>query len=206
MDVVGEKHVPYVLLTTSYNGTIATTAQATMIRVVCNNTLTSSVYGGERAMIKVPHYTDFNRADVKADVVGRLGEVSASFGHYQKLAEALSGVRLAAFQVEGLFKRLTIDKADRKGAKPEPSTKARNTLEALLSAYRDTLAEGTRGGSAWAVFNGVTRYVDHGRITRDTGGDGPGAARMASAFMGSGAALKKEALSILTEIGDLQAA
>lgn len=204
----GDKHTPYVLLTTSYNGSLATTAQGTMVRVVCNNTLTAAVYGGRDSLIKIPHYRDFNNDSVKADAVERLANVIASFDRYKTMADALSGVRLAAFQVEGLFKRLTIDKAAKGDAGKEaaPSGKARGALEGLLSAYRDTLAEGTQGGTAWAALNGVTRYVDHGMTTRDTSGDGKAATQFASAMMGSGASLKREALAVLSEIGNLQPA
>ena len=204
MTVCGDAHVPYVLLTTSYNGTLATTAQGTMIRVVCNNTLTASIYGGERAVVKVPHYKDFNRESVKTDAVDRLASIVAGYAHYKALGEALAGVRLAAFQVEGLFKRLTIDKAAKGDLDKAPTTKARNQLEALLDAYRATLNEGTEGGTAWAALNGVTRYVDHSRTTRDTQGDGASGARMASSVLGSGAAMKKEAVSILAELGHIQ--
>lgn len=206
MQVAGDDHVPYVLLTTSYNGTLATTAQGTMIRVVCNNTLTASVYGGERAMVKVPHYKDFNRDAVKADAVGRLADIVSSYDRYKALGEALAGVKLAAFQVEGLFKRLTIDKAAKGDTDKVPSGRARGQLEALLSSYRDTLAEGTAGGTAWAALNGVTRYVDHNMTTRDTSGDGKNASRMASSMLGFGAGLKREAVAVLAEIGHIELA
>jgi phage/plasmid-like protein (TIGR03299 family) len=206
MTVAGDAHTPYVLLTTSYNGTMATTAQGTMVRVVCNNTLTASVYGGEKAMVKVPHYKDFGNATVKADAVERLGLIVTGYDRYKALGEALAGVKLAAFQVEGLFKRLTIDKAAKGDTDKTPTSKSRNQLEALLSSYRDTLAEGTQGGTAWAVLNGVTRYVDHARTTRDTAGEGAGGARMASALLGSGAGLKREALDVLADLGHIKLA
>jgi phage/plasmid-like protein (TIGR03299 family) len=202
MTVAGDAHVPYVLLTTSYNGTLATTAQGTMVRVVCNNTLTASVYGGEKALVKVPHYKDFNKDSVKLDAVERLSSIVSGYDRYKALGEALAGVKMAAFQVEGLFKRLTIDKVTKDDA--EPSGKARNQLAALLQSYRDTLLEGTEGGTGWAVLNGVTRYVDHERTTRDTAGDGNGASRMASSLLGTGAAMKKEAVSVLAELGNLR--
>lgn len=204
LDVGGDAHSPYVLLTTSFDGTMATRAQGTMVRVVCNNTLTAAVYGGERAVIKVPHYKDFSRESVQSDAAERLANIVSSFDQYKAMGEALQGVRLAAFQIEGLFKRLSIDKAAKGDTDKTPSGKARGQLEALLSAYRDTLAEGTQGGTAWAALNGVTRYVDHGRTTRDTSGDGKASARMASSLLGSGASMKREALAILAEIGHVE--
>jgi phage/plasmid-like protein (TIGR03299 family) len=49
----------YVLLATACDGTLATTAQFTSIRVVCNNTLAVALANGSGA-VKVPHSTSFN--------------------------------------------------------------------------------------------------------------------------------------------------
>ena len=54
----------YLLLATSCDGTLATTATPTTVRVVCNNTLTIAVDGATRA-IKVPHSTRFDAQAVK---------------------------------------------------------------------------------------------------------------------------------------------
>src|SRR5471032_1920790 len=54
----------YLLLATSCDGTLATTATPTTVRVVCNNTLTIALDGTTRA-IKVPHSTRFDARVVK---------------------------------------------------------------------------------------------------------------------------------------------
>jgi phage/plasmid-like protein (TIGR03299 family) len=54
----------YLLLATSCDGTLATTATPTTVRVVCNNTLTIALDGTSRA-IKVPHNTRFDPQAVK---------------------------------------------------------------------------------------------------------------------------------------------
>jgi phage/plasmid-like protein (TIGR03299 family) len=54
----------YLLLATSCDGTLATTATPTTVRVVCNNTLTIAVNGASQA-IKVPHSTRFDPQAVK---------------------------------------------------------------------------------------------------------------------------------------------
>lgn len=201
----GEPHLAYLMLTTSFDGSLATTMQATITRVVCWNTMSAAIYQGQDAKIRVPHYKDFSRADVQSDAADRFAKIIVSIDRYKAMAEALAGVTLAAHQVEGLFTRLTIDKAAKGDAAKEvgPSGKARNQLANLLESYRDTLAEGTKGGTAWATLNAVTRYVDHKMTVRDTCGDGKAATQMSSALLGSGASLKREALSVLAEIGNL---
>jgi phage/plasmid-like protein (TIGR03299 family) len=54
----------YLLLATSCDGTLATTATPTTVRVVCNNTLTIALNGATSA-IKVPHSTSFDAQAVK---------------------------------------------------------------------------------------------------------------------------------------------
>ena len=54
----------YVLLATACDGTLATTAQFTSVRVVCNNTLAIALDQSSGA-VKVPHSTQFNPEAVK---------------------------------------------------------------------------------------------------------------------------------------------
>ena len=68
---------PYVLLATSYDATLSTTAKFTSVRVVCHNTLTMSVgYGGEGqsendvtgGCVRIPHSAKFDPDDVRLDL------------------------------------------------------------------------------------------------------------------------------------------
>ncbi|EXA83814.1 phage/plasmid-like TIGR03299 family protein [Acinetobacter baumannii 118362] len=57
----------YILLATACDGTLATTAQFTSIRVVCNNTLAIALKGqnSNAGVVKVPHSTKFDADKVK---------------------------------------------------------------------------------------------------------------------------------------------
>ena len=57
----------YILLATACDGTLATTAQFTNIRVVCNNTLAIALRGqsSSAGVVKVPHSTKFDAEKVK---------------------------------------------------------------------------------------------------------------------------------------------
>lgn len=210
LTVAGDEHTLYALFTTSFDGTIATRVVATAVRVVCNNTLTGALWSAdkEKAYISIRHNVSLSDPGVMADASDRFAEIIREFDQYKVLGEAFAGVRLAKHQVEGLFQRLTIDKAAKGDAEKEaaPTGRARAALERLLQSYADTLSEGTQGGTAWAVLNGVTRYVDHNRTVRDTEGEGKEGAKFASSMFGSGASLKREAIEILAELGNLQLA
>ena len=207
MDCAGDAHVPYVLLTTSYNGSLATTAQATMIRVVCNNTLTASIFDKGAATVKVPHSRVWTPA-VMADAHARLATVADSFGVYQSLATALRDVKLAKDQTEAFLTKLLL-KSDPSASEGDDkiSGKAKAQLDALFQSWAVTATE-TEGNTGWAALNAVTRFADHARNTRRTSDQISVAdARMASSFYGSGAALKATAVVMLAGIGgiDLQA-
>lgn len=204
MECGGDKHVPYVLLTTSYNGTLATTAQATMIRVVCNNTLTASVFDKGAATVKVPHSRVWTR-EVAADAHERLATISESFEVYKAMADAFRGIKMAKDQTEAFLKSLVLKSAavTRDGPKVDgnDSGKAREQYNSLFQAWATTALE-TESNTAWAALNAVTRFADHDRNTRrSSGGISTDDARMASSFFGSGAALKATAVGALAEIG-----
>ena len=57
----------YILLATACDGTLATTAQFTSIRVVCNNTLAIALKGqnSNAGVVKVPHSTKFDAEKIK---------------------------------------------------------------------------------------------------------------------------------------------
>ena len=60
----GDRVKAYLLLATSCDGSLCTTAQFTSIRVVCNNTLQLAV-GDSSGSVKVPHSTKFDPQLVK---------------------------------------------------------------------------------------------------------------------------------------------
>lgn len=187
----GDVHKAYLLLTTSFDGSLATTGQATLVRVVCNNTLTASVFSGQAATIKVRHSTVFDRQRQK-EAVGALADVAATFPRYKAMADGLANDFLSDVQISSVFKDLLEIPFD--AAKADVSTRKLNQFEALNDAYRATVLEGPKPGSKWAVLNAVTRYADHDRSTK---GDDQASARLYSANFGSGALLKRRALELV---------
>lgn len=210
MKIAGDEHAIYSFITTAFDGSLATRMSGTAIRGVCWNTVSAGMWEAERekAYISIRHNVDFSRPDVKDDAIDRFAAVISSVQRFKAMGEALATHRMAAHQIEGLFRRLTTDKAAGGDAAKEeaPTGRAKAALERLLASYRDTLAEGTQGGTAWAALNGVTRYTDHNRTVRDTEGDGKEGAKFASAMLGSGAALKREAIGVLTELAGFEMA
>src|SRR5699024_6642012 len=65
----------YLLLATACGGTLATTAQFTNIRVVCNNTLAISLADGSGGVVKVPHSTNASQLRQKLNKSNKIAHL-----------------------------------------------------------------------------------------------------------------------------------
>ena len=172
----------HLLLATAYDGTFATTAQFTSIRVVCNNTLGLSLdRGGEGGMIKIPHTQDFNSWDVKAN----LG-FDTSWINFRDNIFRLSEHKVTKREALDYF--LTV-----MGVTEEEAAdgKQLSNVKKLISIYES--GPGAKlpsaDGTMWGALNAVTYLTDHCRAAANTGN------RFDSASFGGGATLKRKAFA-----------
>lgn len=174
----------YLLLATSCDGTLATTATPTTVRVVCNNTLTIALDGTSRA-IKVPHSTRFDSAAVKK----HLGIAVSQWDEFMYRMRMLADRKVSPRKATSFFMNVLCDVQ----ANQEVPDKLVN--ERALSKVHELYEGGGRGaklvsanGTAWGLLNAVTEYVDHERRARSN------EYRMDSAWFGQGALIKQRAL------------
>ena len=102
----------YLLLATACDGTLATTAQFTSVRVVCNNTLTVALgkkasqgtqsEEGAGSIVKVPHSTEFNPDVVKA----QLGLTVSSWDRFISQMKRLSNRPVSPQEAEDYFAKV----------------------------------------------------------------------------------------------------
>ncbi|KAF1691565.1 hypothetical protein CSC62_15790 [Pseudoxanthomonas jiangsuensis] len=171
----------YLLLATACDGTLATTAQFTSVRVVCNNTL-SIALGNATGAIKVPHRSQFD-----PDVVKRqLGITVSSWDGFVARMKALVERPVDPDSVEGLLRRVLTYAA--------PDGKAMVVNEQAMANVRSLYEGGGRGalmassrGTAWGLLNSVTEFVDHHRRARSDDH------RRDAAWFGAGAQIKLRA-------------
>lgn len=189
LDVAGDAHRARLLMTTTFDGSGATINKGTMTRVVCNNTL-SCALSDKACEIRTRHNTKFDAARVGKE----LAKIAEGFAAYKAMGEALYANEMSAEQVSLFFKTMLDIPFDAKWA--DLSGKKQNQFDALRSAHKTTAQE-TKGNTAWAALNAITRYVDHDRTTR--GGESEDEARVLSSQFGSGAALKARAVAYLTQ-------
>ena len=91
----------YVLLATACDGTLATTAQFTSIRVVCNNTLAVATAGAVNA-VKVRHNTRFDPQTVKQ----QLGISVSAWEDFMYRLKTLSMRKVRPAEVQRFFDRV----------------------------------------------------------------------------------------------------
>lgn len=200
LKVAGDTHEQFVCLSTSFDGSLATTASATAIRVVCNNTLSANQWAikrGDAAAIKVRHSTEFNERR-RALTLKQLADATASFERYKELGDGLAKVAMSRDDVAKLFKKL-LDIPE--GDLPKDVSKRKaNTFEEMVRAFvtSEMEAGGVHAGTAWAALNAVTRFVDHERNTRVMGhAANQNEARLHAANFGNGALMKANAVKLL---------
>ncbi|MGL6046156.1 MAG: DUF932 domain-containing protein [Vogesella sp.] len=177
----GDRVKAYLLLATSCDGTLCTTAQFTSVRVVCNNTLQIAV-GDNLGAVKVPHSTVFDPLAVK----DALGLGLSDWDVFMRNIKALSQRPISPEEARQYFADVLDEPMPVEDATP---SKAMQQLHALYSgAGMGSMLTGTRG-TAWGLVNAVTEYVDHHRRARSSD------YRLDSAWFGQGATLKQRAMN-----------
>ena len=174
----------YLLLATSCDGTLATTATPTMVRVVCNNTLTVALNGTTQA-IKVPHSTRFDGQAVKKQLGIAVSQWDSFIVRLRKMAER----KIQPHEAKNFFLHVMCD-VQPNTALPDnmPNERAMQRVQSLYEgAGRGSELDAARG-TAWGLLNAVTEYVDHERRAKNV------EYRMDSAWFGQGALIKQRAL------------
>ncbi|WP_153145315.1 DUF932 domain-containing protein [Dechloromonas sp. H13] len=176
----GDKVGAYLLLATSCDGTLCTTAQFTSIRVVCNNTLQMAV-GDSSGAVKVPHSRKFDPQLVKQELGIGLSSWERFVGNMRRLADR----PIHKFEAMNLIVNVLGDPelplAD------QPNQKALQNVYALYSGGGMGADLSSANGTAWGLLNAVTQFVDHERRARSQD------YRLDSAWFGQGASIKGKA-------------
>ncbi len=180
----------YLLLATSCDGTLATTATPTTVRVVCNNTLTIALDGTTRA-IKVPHNTRFDPQVVKK----QLGIAVSQWDDFMHRMRMLSERKVQWHEAMGFFMSVLCD-ASPNSPLPAvlPNERALRKVQSLYEGQGRGSTLASAQGTAWGLLNAVTEYVDHERRARSK------EYRMDSAWFGLGAQIKQRALDVALQL------
>jgi len=171
----------YILLATACDGSLATSAFPTTVRVVCQNTLAIALANGS-GVVKVPHSTIFDAKAVKQ----KLGISVSSFDSFMYQMKTLSERKVKNHEAMNYFLRVFNDQCD-------PSTtltneRAMTKVQALFDGNGKGAELTSAKGTAFGLLNAVTEYCDHLRRARSVDH------RLESTWFGSSANLKQRAL------------
>lgn len=176
----GDQVGAYLLLATSCDGTLCTTAQFTSIRVVCNNTLQMAV-GEASGAVKVPHSTVFDPKAVKDALGLRLSAWEQFVADMKRLADR----PIHKFEAMNFLVKVLGDAS--LSLAEQPNQKALQAVHNLYAGQGMGAELSSANGTAWGLLNAVTQYVDHERRARSPDH------RLDSAWFGQGAAIKGRA-------------
>lgn len=173
----------YLLLATSCDGTLATTATPTTVRVVCNNTLSIALNGAAHA-IKVPHSTSFDAQAVKK----QLGIAVSQWDGFMYRMKTLAECKVKSHEAMNYFLKVLCasDGLDASGALT--NERALKKVQELYDGHGRGAELGAAKGTAWGLLCSITEFVDHERRARSQ------EYRLDSAWFGQGAQLKQRAL------------
>jgi phage/plasmid-like protein (TIGR03299 family) len=187
----------YLLLATSCDGSLATTATPTTIRVACANTLNIALREAVGA-IKVPHSTSFDAEAVKR----QLGVAVSQWDSFMYRMKILAERKVKSHEAMNYFLRVICEAGP---SAPSSSADKAPTLsnERALAKVQEIFDGRGRGaelaaakGTAWGLLNAVTEFVDHERRARSQ------EYRLDSAWFSQGALLKQRALEHALALAD----
>lgn len=206
--VVGSDQVkPYVLLATSYDGTMATIAKLTSVRVVCHNTLSfaAGTHGNADAekeagssVVRVSHSSDFDPEECRLD----LGIAFDGFERFlidaRRLAKRQVNDTFTTAFLKALLPPVVSVKTNKDGTKTVTPGNIEDSrgFQQIMGLFRgEAMGHGMAGagGTAWGLLNAITQHVDWQRGRTDN-------SRMSSAWFGAGNALKDKAHKMLLEV------
>ena len=197
----------YILLATACDGTLATTAQFTSIRVVCNNTLAIALRGqnSSAGVVKVPHSTKFDADKVKQQLGISVRAWEEHMYEMKQLSQRkVTQTEAAAYfdavfnntslsnteQDDGIiqFYRNVATQAQNKSAKTEPNGRSMSKVMSMFNGHGRGAELSSAKETAYGLLCSMTEFIDHERraMSRDH--------RLDSAWFGAGAGLKQRSL------------
>ena len=198
----------YILLATACDGTLATTAQFTSIRVVCNNTLTIALKGqnSSAGVVKVPHSTKFDADKVKQQLGISVRAWDEHMYEMKQLSQRKVTQYEAAAYFDAVFNNTTMSITDQEDNiiqfyrdvatqaqangkdKAEPNTKSMSKAMEMFNGQGRGASLSSAKDTAYGLLCSITEFIDHER--RAMSNDH----RLDSAWFGAGAAMKQRGL------------
>lgn len=173
------------LLVTSADGTVATIAKFTSLRIACwNSLLVALKEESKRQVMRCTHAKEFDARQFKID----LGLIDTQWDAFITNLRSLADKKVQDSQAMSFFQKLV-----NPSAANELQMGQQRKLDALLHFYKAGAGAEYSHGTAWGLLNAVTELETHG-----TGRSDP-SWQFNKSEMGAGANTKQLALEMLLE-------
>lgn len=199
----------YILLATACDGTLATTAQFTSIRVVCNNTLAIALKGqnSSAGVVKVPHSTKFDAEKIKQQLGISVRAWEDHMYEMKQLSQRKVTQQEAAAYFDAVFNNTSLSIAEQDDSiiqfyrnvaahgnpaadttKVEPNGRAMSKVMTMFNGHGRGAELSSAKDTAYGLLCSITEFADHERraMSQDH--------RLDSAWFGAGAGLKQRGL------------
>ena len=178
----------YLLISHPHQWGKALTIMFTNIRVVCNNTITAALSDTKATKFRMPHVQEFSEA-VQFRAQEALGLAKTQLGSFKQQAQFLAKKRYTEAKLNEFIVRQFMPKNVNEVQQRELWNRTATTVHQLVHKQPGAkMSEGTW----WSALNAVTFYADH-VAGRDRN------AALRSAWFGSKATMKRNALDLATE-------
>jgi phage/plasmid-like protein (TIGR03299 family) len=178
----------FLLLSTSADRTLSTTARFTTVRVVCNNTLSMATTDKSHC-VSFTHARKFDHDLMRA----KLGKAVENFGAFMEMSKILRKQSMNIPKAKQFVTNLLLDSEEWGNLESIANLEKSKGYKKILNLF-DSEAKGIEmaGHTKWGILNAVTEYFDHHIPTRTAD------ARLNSTWFGSGDAIKQKAINLLT--------
>ena len=195
----------YILLATACDGTLATTAQFTSIRVVCNNTLAIALKGqnASAGVVKVPHSTKFDAQKIKQQLGISVRAWEDHMYEMKQLSQRKVTQQEAAAYFDAVFNNTSLSQTEQddsiiqfyrnvanqvESTKTEPNGRAMSKVMTMFNGHGRGAELSSAKDTAYGLLCSITEFADHERraMSQDH--------RLDSAWFGAGAGLKQRGL------------
>ncbi len=187
--ILDDEVAPFLLLATSYDGSMATLAKFTSVRVVCNNTLQASLRNvAGQTQVTISHQAIFDPGSVRAD----LGIALDSWEAFKLQANLMARRQINDAEADAWLQEL-FEPFMPYGQEysPEQVRKSKGYQRILDLFHGNQLGNGQDAidGTLWGLLHATTQYLDHdkGRIQDN---------RLNAAWFGPGAKMKEHAYAL----------
>lgn len=181
-----DRIVPYALLSTSADGSLATEGRWTSVRVVCNNTL--SMARGGQAAFRLTHRSAWKPEQFKKVIES----AQEDFFAFMETSRQLAALKIQIKEAEDLTAMLLT--TGQRNADAARESAGFNCIISLFNGGGRGATLETARETGWGWLNAVTEYVDHHARARSDEN------RLVSSLWGPGDDLKNKARDLILSV------